>query len=90
MRFQLNDRIRVLPTYHWAQGAMGTISEPPEFLRVVSQTDHPWEGPHRFVKGRKGPIEFFWVLFDMPQYDADGDGPYQRGEIDVDAMELLK
>jgi hypothetical protein len=88
MRFQLNDRVRVSPTYHWAQGAMGTISEPPEFLRLVSQTDYPWEGYHRFVKGREGPIEFFWVLFDEPQNDADGDGPYKGGEIDVNELSM--
>lgn len=47
----------------------------------------PWDGWHRFVKGVRGPIEFFWVAFDEPQIDADGDGPYQGGEIQADMIE---
>jgi hypothetical protein len=33
--------------------------------------------------------EFCWVWFDEPQKDADGDGPYKGGEIEVSAIEPL-
>ncbi|MDX3696360.1 hypothetical protein PV726_39870 [Streptomyces europaeiscabiei] len=23
----------------------------------------------------------YWVTFDMPQYDSDGDGPYRRAQV---------
>jgi hypothetical protein len=41
-----------------------------------------WEGHVRHVRMRKGLIPFFWVEFDLPQVDADGDGPYQAGEVE--------
>lgn len=34
-------------------------------------------------------IVFYWVAFDEPQKDADGDGPYKGGEIDAEAIEFL-
>jgi hypothetical protein len=30
---------------------------------------------------RLGKITCYWVWFDEPQLDADGDGPYRGGEI---------
>ena len=32
---------------------------------------------------------FYWVKFDEPQLDADGDGPYHEAEIDSDYLNLL-
>jgi hypothetical protein len=30
------------------------------------------------VEGRLGPIQTYWMLFDAPQHDVDGYGPYER------------
>jgi hypothetical protein len=88
MTYQKGDRIQISKEYHWAKGATGTINTPPGFLLRISEEDgEPWVGCHRFVKGVKGPIEFYWVWFDYSQTDADGDGPYKGGEIHAWAID---
>ncbi|MEO9131184.1 MAG: hypothetical protein ABI240_08250 [Sphingomonas sp.] len=37
----------------------------------------------------QGPTEQAWVDFDDPQFDGDGDGPYQAGMIDTAALTKL-
>jgi hypothetical protein len=86
MRFKLGDRVRVSEEYHWAQGALGTIAEPPDFAKQLVEDQAPWGGLSRIVQGTKGPIEFYWVCFNEPQQDADGDGPYLGGEIESNAI----
>jgi hypothetical protein len=39
------------------------------------------------VRGVDRVLTFYWVNFDEPQRDADGDGPYAGGEIDEDYLE---
>ena len=70
--FQLNQRVRITAHHHWAQGASGTVTVHPAGQGTVS----------RIVPSRQGPLRFYWVEFDEPQRDADGDGPYQGAEID--------
>ena len=41
-----------------------------------------WHGVWRHVNSLKGLLTFYWVVFDQPQIDADGDGPYGGAEID--------
>jgi hypothetical protein len=89
MKFQPGDRVRISTKYNWAQDAHGIITEPPEFAQRLVQDDNPWEGWHHFAQGVKRPIEFYWVVFDEPQIDADGDGPYSGGEIEAEMLELL-
>lgn len=89
MKFYLGDRVRISTKYHWAQNALGTVALPPEFPQQQVQDQAPWEGCHRFVQGVNRKIEFYWVNFDEPQEDADGDGPYMGGEIDAEMMELI-
>ena len=88
MKFTVGDRIRISTEYHWARGATGTIESPPEPAKALAADGgEPWVGHHRFVKGVRGPIEFFWVMFDEPQRDGDGDGPYRGGEIEANMIE---
>jgi hypothetical protein len=89
LKFKLGDRVRISKKHHWAQNALGTISEPPEFAKQLANDRTSWKGWHRYVQGIKGRIEFYWVDFDNPQFDADGDGPYIGGEIRGDAIERL-
>jgi hypothetical protein len=85
--FAANDRIRVSSNFFWARGASGTVSEPPP--EVVSLSG-PWnEGLTRQERSALGEATAYWVWFDEPQYDADGDGPYRGGQIHADAMTLI-
>ena len=77
-------RVRVAPTYHWAQSALATVREPPDF--IVKFADG-WRGSVREVPSLQGLLLFQWVEFDLPQHDSDGDGPYASGEIDVEYLE---
>ena len=55
---------------------------PTEPLRAV--TVHPLAEPGRVGRPTDtttGPRWFSWVVFDDPQCDADGDGPYPESEI---------
>jgi hypothetical protein len=86
MILQVGDRIRVSENYHWAKGALGIISDPPDFAKQLADNDSVWHGIRHLVKGSHGVIEFVWVWFDEPQIDSDGDGPYKGAEIPIDAI----
>jgi len=43
----------------------------------------------RQEKSAIGEATVYWVWFDEPQFDADGDGPYRGGQIHEDAMALI-
>lgn len=85
-KFVADDRVRVSPDFFWARGAVGTISEPPSEVVALSG---PWEGLTRLERSALGEAIVYWVWFDEPQLDADGDGPYRGGQIHQWAMTLL-
>jgi hypothetical protein len=86
-RFSANDRIRVSPGFFWAKGASGTVAEPPSEVIAISG---PWnDSLTRQEKSALGEATVYWVWFDEPQFDADGDGPYRGGTIHEDAMILI-
>jgi len=63
---------------------------PPSFLMDLLECDNNPYGYgewYRLVKGRKQTFVFYYVEFDVPQRDSDGDGPYRGGEIDGDMLE---
>ena len=87
-KFVANDRVRVSPDFFWARGAVGTISEPPPEVIALSG---PWEGNlTRQERSALGEATVYWVWFDEPQLDADGDGPYRDGQIHETAMTLVR
>jgi hypothetical protein len=88
MDYNLGDRVRISKKYHWAKGALGTIAMPPEFAQRMVADHEPWQGHYRFVQGVRERFKFYYVIFDEPQIDADGDGPYSAGEIDAKALRL--
>lgn len=89
MNYKPGDRIKISVNYNWAQGVFGTIDDAPDFAKDLVAQEAPWEGHRRFIKGVEGLIETYWVWFDEPQYDPDGDGPYKGSEIESIAIELL-
>jgi hypothetical protein len=44
---------------------------------------------HRVVPCGDGPRTYYFVVFDEPQVDERGDGPYIGAEIDSRYVELL-
>jgi hypothetical protein len=66
---------------------VGTISEPPPDVIALSG---PWEGNlTRQERSALGEATVYWVWFDEPQLDADGDGPYRGGQIHETAITLV-
>ena len=88
-RLQRDDRVRILAHWNWPQPCTGRIAEPPKVPGDLEGGVH-WVGCRRIVRGRKGPIEFYWVSFDEPQMDGDGDGPYRAGEIETEYLRRLE
>jgi hypothetical protein len=85
--FLPGDRVRISSEYYWARGAAGTIAQPPDILKKLVK-EEPWQGHHRYsyVRTLHRLIELYWVWFDDPQFDADGDGPFRGGEFDVEVL----
>jgi hypothetical protein len=87
-RFSVGDRVIVSPDFFWAKNATGTISTPPAEVVALSG---PWdEGLTRQEVSALGTNTIYWVWFDEPQRDADGDGPYKGGTIWETDLTLLK
>jgi hypothetical protein len=87
-RFLPGDRIRISEDFHWARGATGTVSPPPPQVTAISG---PWdEGLTRRERTAVGEQIVYWIWFDEPQMDADGDGPYKGGSIVDQAIELIQ
>lgn len=85
--FTSGNRVRVSADFFWAKGATGTISAPPD---AVTSLSGPWDGGlTRQEKSALGVNTVYWVWFDEPQFDADGDGPYGGGQIWETALSLL-
>lgn len=77
--FSAGDRIRVADDFFWAGGATGTIANPPKEITAISG---PWENNlTRQEESALGTNIVYWIWFDEPQMDADGEGPYRGGTI---------
>ena len=85
--FSIGSKIKISENYHWAKNATGKITQPPKF--IVDMSDG-WKENVREVKSLKGILFFYWVKFDEPQVDADGDGLYREAEIDSNYLILSK
>jgi hypothetical protein len=86
-KFSANDRVRVSDDFFWAKGATGTISAPPIEVTSISG---PWDGDiTRQEHSELGEATVYWVWFDEPQLDAEGEGPYRAGSIHESAMTLI-
>jgi hypothetical protein len=81
------DRVRVSDDFFWAKGATGIISAPPSAVTAISG---PWDGGlTQEETSTLGTNTVYWVLFDEPQFDADGDGPYRGGQIWESALTIV-
>jgi hypothetical protein len=81
------DRVQISDVFFWAKGATGTVSFAPAEVTAISG---PWAGGiSRQENSALGTNKVYWVWFDEPQYDADGDGPYKGGSIWESALTRL-
>jgi len=86
-RFSAGGRVRVAAGFFWAKGVFGTVSAPPDEVTTISG---PWdEGLIQREVSALGTNPVYWVWFDEPQRDADGDGRYRGGQIWESALTLL-
>ncbi len=77
--FSVGDRVRVSDAFFWAKGATGTISAPPDAVTSISGA---WDDGFTQQKvSALGTNTVYWVWFDDPQFDADGDGPYSAAKL---------
>jgi hypothetical protein len=90
MNLKDGDRVQILAHWNWPQVCTGRITSPPQVASDLVEGGESWLGCRRFVRGRKGPIEFYWVSFDEPQKDGDGDGPYRAGEVEAEYLRRLE
>lgn len=82
------DRVQVSDQFFWAKGARGTISSPPSEVTAISGA---WNGNlTRQERSALGTNTVYWVWFDEPQLDADGDGPYKGGSIWESALTKIE
>ena len=77
-KFELGQRVAVLAGCGWPSCPTGTIRVPwNEIYKFV-----PDWGPLYRTMSVKGKVKLsYWVEFDTPQFDGDGDGPSPAGEI---------
>jgi hypothetical protein len=81
------DRVIISQDFFWAKGATGTISNPPPEVTAISG---PWDkGLTRTERSALGDATVYWVWFDQPQVDADGEGPFRGGSIWESALTLV-
>jgi hypothetical protein len=74
------------PTGAFAPGSRVTVVRasdwdgpwPAEFPGTIDATCAP--EPNEHAQALSGEL-LYWVTFDIPQYDSDGDGPYRKAQI---------
>jgi hypothetical protein len=79
-------RVRVMPHPFWPHGTVGTIRAFPSYAAELCADS---EGCCRVVDGAERPLVFYWVVFDQPTNDGDGDGPYGEGEVMKEYLVVL-
>jgi hypothetical protein len=73
-RLGIGSRVKVMQDSEFAPGPW-----PGEPTGTVLEW---WTGEDHLVRDTTdGPERAWWVRFDVPQVDADGDGPYAEAEV---------
>lgn len=83
-RFQNGSRVRVDEESGWFGGPVGTIrtwrgAVGVLLTRLGENLDE--QQLARVVNTVDGPELSYWIRFDSPQLDAEGDGPYESAEV---------
>lgn len=89
MKFRDGDRVKVEPHFSWPEGATGTVSMQPKFVRKTIGSEASIESTQRTIKGKDRIITSVWVNFDEPANDCSDDGPYIGGEVQIEHLNKL-
>jgi hypothetical protein len=89
MKFEDGDRVIVKPHCWWPEGAIGTVSIQPEFVKDANGEETSGASTQRTIKGRDRIITSIWVNFDSPANDCSDDGPYIGGEVQMEYLSKL-
>ena len=73
---KIGQKIRISPDFIWARSEIGVVSYPPSTLIEYDEL-----GYARTVSCVEGPVLYYYIEFETPQFDSDGDGPYRGAEI---------
>jgi hypothetical protein len=68
----------------WPAEPTGTIIEAPDDSPLYSHGT-----PFTWAETVRGPELQYWIAFDEPQVDADGDGPYARSQVSAKYLEAF-
>lgn len=86
-RFLENQRIRVSREFTWARGETGVIIRPPYEVQMLASG---WfDDCCRKIVTPRGEKIFYWVRFDLPQFDDLGDGPFSEVELSEDYIDAV-
>jgi hypothetical protein len=81
--FKIDDRVRIAASADWARGATGSIALPPssllESIEIIHGVDAGWDGASRTAAVEGVMTVLWWVVFDEPLFDEDGEGPMAGG-----------
>lgn len=89
VKYNNGDRVRVEPHFWWPEGATGTVSIQPEFVKEAIGKESSMGGTQRTIKGKDRIITSVWVDFDCPVNDCSDDGPYISGEVQFEYLSKL-
>ena len=81
MIFISGSRVQISVDHHWAKGASGTIADYPDYCLELLGGERVICGCWSLVNTTSGQKKFYWIVFDRPQNDNDGDGPYSASEF---------
>lgn len=84
---EIGSRVRVSRGYHWARMAVGTVAPFPSEVEQIG--DSVASGAGRLISARDGYLLTYWIKFDEPQRDENGEGPYSEAAIEAGNLERL-
>ena len=94
MKFEDGIKVRVIPHGEYPDGGTGRVRLPPSLLpnvlEKVLRVDDPFCSAHRTNKFNGRIVTWIWVEFDEPILDAEGDGPWTAGEVEMEYLEILE
>lgn len=85
-KFKIGTKIKIIEDCGFKAGATGTINYPPDVEIITEQFNNNFFRKDEFLEEEK---IFVWVVFDEPQRDSNGDGPYDEAEINTKYLALI-
>ena len=86
-KIKIGAKIRITEDCGFKAGATGTINYPPDVEIITEQFNN---GFFRKVQVLDEEEKIFvWIVFDEPQRDSNGDGPYDEAEISSEYFEII-